>query len=308
VVENFRPSVLDRLGFGFEAVREIRPDIIYASASGYGPDGPSRDLPGQDLLLQAISGLAAATGRAQTGPLAVGAPVVDQHAASLLAMGILAALVHRERTGSGQQIHVSLLQAALDLQLEPLSYHLHGGELVTPEQGMGSMFHPAPYGIYAVADGHIALSLSPLTTLAKALGWPEELEPYRAGDDGLTHRAEITRVVAALLADQTLAGLLDVLRDADVWCAPVNDYASVELDPAIRHLGCFGELQHPRAGRVRTVNHPIRFSDGEPELRYVPPEVGQHTADLLAELGYLPADIERFVEAGIASAPYHPTD
>lgn len=308
VVENFRPLVMDRLGLGFEAVQEIRPDIIYASASGYGPDGPSRDLPGQDLLLQAITGLAAATGRSETGPLAAGAAVVDQHAASLLAMGILAALVHKQRTGSGQQLHVNMLQAALDLQLEPITYHLNGGELETPEQGMGSMFHPAPYGIYAVADGHIALSLSPVSAVAQALGRPEELEPYRADDSGSTHRAKITRAVAALLADQPLIPLLEVLRAAGVWCAPVNDYKGIESDPAIRHLGCFGDFQHPRAGHVRTLNHPIRYSDGEPQVRHLPPEVGQHTADVLTDLGYSPADIERFVKAGIASAPNHPAE
>jgi crotonobetainyl-CoA:carnitine CoA-transferase CaiB-like acyl-CoA transferase len=308
VVENFRPSVMDRLGLGFAAVQQIRPDIIYASASGYGPDGPSRDLPGQDLLLQAVTGLAAATGRVHTGPLAAGAPVVDQHAASLLAMGILAALVHKTRTGSGQQIQVNMLEAALDLQLEPITYHLNGGALQTPEHGMGSMFHPAPYGIYAVADGHIALSLSPLSALAQALGSPEELEPYRADDHPLTHRVEITRAVAALLADQPVTRLLDVLRAAGVWCAPVNDYKGVESDPAIRHLGCFGEFDHPRAGRVRTVNHPIRYSDGEPQVRHLPPDVGQHTTDVLTELGYSPADIDRLVEAGIASASNHSTE
>jgi crotonobetainyl-CoA:carnitine CoA-transferase CaiB-like acyl-CoA transferase len=303
VVENFRPTVMDRLGLGFEAVRELRPDVIYASASGYGPDGPARDLPGQDLLLQAISGLAAATGPVETGPLAAGAPVVDQHAGSLLAMGILAALVHKQRTGSGQQIHVNMLEAALDLQLEPVSYHLNGGHLETPEAGMGSMFHPAPYGIYAVADGYVALSLSPLSTLGEALGWPEELEPYRATGEAQRRRPDITRAVAALLADRPMLELIDTLRAAGVWCAPVNDYTNVESDPAVRHLRCFGEFQHPRAGRVRTVNHPIRYSDGEPGLRYLPPEVGQNTAEVLQELGYLPGDVERFVEAGVASAP-----
>jgi crotonobetainyl-CoA:carnitine CoA-transferase CaiB-like acyl-CoA transferase len=304
VVENFRPSVMDRLGLGFEAVREIKPDIIYASASGYGPDGPNRDLPGQDLLLQAITGLAAATGRGQTGPLAAGAPVVDQHAASLLTMGILAALVHRERTGLGQQIQVNMLEAALDLQVEPLTYHLNGGSLQTPELGMGSMFHPAPYGIYAVGDGHIALSLSPLSTLAQALGCPKELEPFR-DDHALTHREEITRVVAALLAGRTLSQLLDLLRDAGVWCAPVNDYAGVEADPAVVHLGCLTGFDHPRAGHVRTVRHPIRYSIGEPELRHVPPEVGEHTAAILAEIGYPPADVQRLLDAMPPSAPQY---
>jgi crotonobetainyl-CoA:carnitine CoA-transferase CaiB-like acyl-CoA transferase len=307
VVENFRPSVMDRLGLGFEAVRDVKPDIIYASASGYGPDGPSRDLPGQDLLLQAISGLAAATGRDETGPLAAGAPVVDQHAASLLTMGILAALVQKERTGSGQQIQVNMLEAALDLQLEPLTYHLNGGSLQRPALGMGSMFHPAPYGIYEVVGGHVALSLSPLGTLAQALGRPEELEPFR-DDQALTRRDEITRVVAALLADQPLSQLLDVLRGAGVWCAPVNDYAGVESDPAVVHLGCIAEFDHPRAGPVRTVRHPIRYSDAEPQVRYLPPEVGEHTADVLEEIGYPPAEVQMLTEVLPASAPKNSRD
>jgi crotonobetainyl-CoA:carnitine CoA-transferase CaiB-like acyl-CoA transferase len=168
------------------------------------------------------------------------------------------------------------------------------------------MFHPAPYGIYAVADGYVALSLSPLSTLAEALGWPEKLEPYRATGEAQRRRAEITRAVAALLADRPRRELIDTLRAAGVWCAPVNDYTNVESDPAVRHLRCFGEFQHPRAGRVRTVNHPIRYSDGEPELRFLPPEVGQQTVELLEELGYSPGDIERFVAAAAASAPDPP--
>lgn len=307
VVENFRPSVMDRLGLGFEAVRAIKPDIIYASASGYGADGPSRDLPGQDMLLQAITGLAAATGRSETGPLAAGAPVVDQHAASLLAMGILAALVHKERTGSGQQIQVNMVEAALDLQLEPLTYHLNGGSLRTPALGMGSMFHPAPYGIYAVMGGHLALSLSPLSTLARALGSPDELEPFK-DDQALSHREEITRVVAGLLADQTLGHLLEVLRGAGVWCAPVNDYAGVESDPAVVHLGCIAAFDHPRAGRVRTVRHPIRYSDAEPRIRHVPPEVGEHTSDVLAEIGYPAAEVQRLTGGVHPPAPETPEE
>jgi crotonobetainyl-CoA:carnitine CoA-transferase CaiB-like acyl-CoA transferase len=307
VVENFRPSVMDRLGLGFEAVRAMKPGIIYASASGYGPDGPSRDLPGQDLLLQARTGLAASTGRSTTGPLAAGAPVVDQHAASLLAMGILAALVHKERTGSGQQIQVNMLEAALDLQLEPLTYHLNGGSLQTPTLGMGSMFHPAPYGIYEVVDGYVALSLSPLSVLATALGDPVELQPF--GDDqALSHREAITRVVAALLADQHLSQLVGVLRDGGVWCAPVNDYSDVESDPAVIHLGSLVEFDHPRAGRVRTVRHPIRYSDGEAQVRRVPPDVGEHTAEVLTEIGYSTADVRKLMGASPSPAATTSTD
>ena len=115
-------------------------------------------------------------------------------------------------------------------------------------------------------------------------------------------------MVAALLADQPLSQLLDVLRSAGVWCAPVNDYAEVESDPAVVHLGCFAAFDHPRAGHVRTLRHPIRYSDAETQVRYLPPEVGEHTADVLAEIGYPPADVQSLTGSMPPSAPKSPKD
>src|SRR2546425_2536200 len=132
LVENFRPGVMDRLGLGYQDVRAINPRIIYASASGFGQQSPFRDLPGQDLIIQAMSGLAAATGRAGEPPTPVGAAVVDQHGASLLAMGILAALIQRGQAGEGQRVEVTMLEAAFDLQLEPLVYFMNGGKVQRP--------------------------------------------------------------------------------------------------------------------------------------------------------------------------------
>jgi crotonobetainyl-CoA:carnitine CoA-transferase CaiB-like acyl-CoA transferase len=132
MVENFRPGVMDRLGLGYEAARKINPRIIYASASGYGSEGPYSHLPGQDLLIQAISGLGANTGTASQGPTPAAAAVVDQHGGSLLAMGILGALVGRGRTGEGQRVELVMMQAALDLQTEPVVYHLNGAHLERP--------------------------------------------------------------------------------------------------------------------------------------------------------------------------------
>src|SRR6266576_2398797 len=159
IVENFRPGVMDRLGLGYEDARKINPRIIYASGSGYGSDGPYSHLPGQDLLIQAISGLGANTGTEEQGPTVSAAAVVDQHSASLLAMGILAALVNRSRTGEGQRVELVMMQAALDLQTEPVVYHLNGTTIKRPKSPVADTFHSVPYGFYATSDGHLAISI-----------------------------------------------------------------------------------------------------------------------------------------------------
>lgn len=189
VVDNFRPGVLDRLGLGYEDLRSVRPDVIYACASGYGSEGPHRDLPGQDLLLQAMTGLAAATGREGEPPTAAGAAIVDGHAASLLAMGILGALYQRARTGQGDKVEVTMVQAALDIQVEPVVYHLNQGKVSRPSVPLASGFHEAPYGFYQTSDGYLALSLSPIRLIAQALGEPSDLEPYH--DKSLIGRAHV---------------------------------------------------------------------------------------------------------------------
>jgi len=158
IIENYRPGVMDRLGLGYQRVRELNPRVVYASGSGYGSDGPYRHLPGQDLLIQAISGLGANTGTESGGPTVSAAAIVDQHSASLLAMGILGALVHRERTGEGQRVEVIMMSAALDIQTEPVVYHLNGARLRRPTTPIADTFHSVPYGFLCVrgrAPGHL---------------------------------------------------------------------------------------------------------------------------------------------------------
>lgn len=299
VVSNFRPGVLDRLGLGYEDLRRLRPNIIYAVGSGYGSDSPYRDLPGQDLLLQAISGLAAATGRAGDPPIPAGAAVVDQHAAALLAMGILAALHHRQQTGEGQRVEVTMVQAALDLQLEPIVYHMNGGMVRRPEEPLGSSFHEAPYGVYPTADGYIALSLSPIARIAEALGDPESLRRYHDPLLKLTHREEIRRALAPLIAAQPTSEMVPLLRKHGVWCAPVNDYDAVLVDPVITHLDPFLEIDHPEAGKVSLLKHPVRYGAGEPVMDKAPPGIGAHTNAVLGELGYTDEEIEKFRSEGV---------
>jgi len=178
LVENYRPGVMQRLGFDYDALKAINPRLIYCSCTGYGSDGPYLDRPGQDMLLQCLSGMATLSGERDAPPTPVGASIVDQHSATLAAFGIAAALYKRERTGGGSQIESNMLNAALDLQIEPLTYYLNTGPLwARSKPAMGSRFHPAPYGVYRTRDGWIAISLTTLEKLRQALGAPE-LEHY----------------------------------------------------------------------------------------------------------------------------------
>ncbi len=302
VVDNFRPGVLARLGLGYERLRQERPDIIYALGSGYGADGPFKDLPGQDLLLQAMTGLAAATGRAGDPPTPAGAAIVDQHAAALLAMGILAALFHRAKTGEGQRVEVTMVQAALDLQLEPIVYHLNGGLQQRPTEALGSSFHEAPYGIYETANGYMALSLSPVAKISEALGNPPELQDYLDPSPAtkLYRREEIRRALGPLLTDRTTESLVEHFRNFGIWCAPVNDYDAVFADPVVEYLDPVLTIEHPTAGPIKVLKHPIRYSGGEPEMHAIPPELGQHTDAILRQHGYDDAEISRLHAEGAA--------
>jgi crotonobetainyl-CoA:carnitine CoA-transferase CaiB-like acyl-CoA transferase len=299
VVENFRPGVAQRLGLDYDELRERNPGLIYATASGYGSDSPYRDLPGQDLLLQAMTGLAAATGRATDPPTAAGAAIVDQHAAALLALGILGALHHRNSTGEGQRVEVTMVQAALDLQTEPFVYHVNGGTVQRPQEPLASGFHEGPYGFYECSDGHIALSLSPVKLIGEALGRSEELREFDDRALAFARRDDIHRAIAPLLLDYATAELVELFRSRGVWCAPVNDYDAALADPVVAHVDPLVTIQHPEAGEVRLLKHPVRYSAWSADVRQLPPRLGEHTDAVLAELGVDPGDVARLRESGV---------
>ena len=300
LVENYRPDVMNRLGFGYEDVKAINPRLVYCSCTGYGSSGPYQKRPGQDLLLQAMSGMTTLSGAANTPPTPFGSAIVDQHAAALAAFGIVAALQSRERTGKGSLVECNLLNAALDLQTEPFSYYMNKGPLwqhIDPP--IGSRFHPAPYGVYRTADGWIAISLTPTAKMALALDCPR-LAEFTNSTDPMRKRDEIHHIVYEQVLTRKTAEWMKAFEAHGVWYAPVNEYEDVETDPQVLHNQMIMTVDHPEAGAVRLLAHPVRYDGEAPALRRPPPRQGQHTHEVLTELGYQASEIRDLFESGAA--------
>ena len=297
LVQNFRPGVMARFGLDYESATTLNPRLVYVSASGYGEHSPYRDQPGQDLLLQALSGLASISGRAGQPPTPVGTAVVDQHGATILAMGTLAGLLERQRTGRGLHVEVSMLRAALDLQLEIVTYFLNGARMAKSASSLASMFHPGPYGVYATRDGHLVLSMSPLKALGEALDLPA-LAPYADVPYNFTAREEIARVLEPVMRARTNAEWLDLLVPRGVWAAPVRTHDETFADPGFQAADLVEDVVHPVAGPVRLLRFPLEFSSGRAQSRRPAPMAGEQTDEILREAGYDDAAITRLHRAG----------
>jgi crotonobetainyl-CoA:carnitine CoA-transferase CaiB-like acyl-CoA transferase len=241
--------------------------------------------------LQSLSGIAAATGTADDPPTPVGASVVDQHGAVLGAFGILAALHGRERTGRGARVESNLLSAALDLQIEPLSYFLNGYTGRRSGSGVSSPYYKAPYGVFATADGHLTLSLNALTVLAAV--FEDDWFLGIGEDSSYGRREDVNERVAKHMAQRTTEDWSAVFAAAGVWFAPVNTYADIVADPQVLHNKSVIEIDHPRAGAVKLLGHPISYDGQRPGVRSMPPELGSSNRTVLAELGFSATEIDR---------------
>nr|WP_273378389.1 CoA transferase [Actinopolymorpha pittospori] len=282
VVENFRPGVLSRLGLGYDDFRRVRPDIIYCSGSGWGQDTvfAKENRPGQDLLIQAMSGLAAAGGRAGDPPTPAGTSIVDASTALTLSNGILAALVARERHGIGQRVEVDLYSTAIALQCQEISALVNQGQdWERSAAGIGQAWLSAPFGIYQAADGWLALAMAPFPKVADLLGVDgmEGLDAWRDRDD-------IKQRLEGATVQRTVAELVGVLMPAGIWCAPVRTTAQAVEELREQGHDLIVEVDHPVAGRLELIGCPIRLSETPWQLRYAPPTAGQHTDEIFAEV------------------------
>lgn len=303
VAENFRPGVLDRLGFGFEVVSARKPDIIYASASGFGATGPYAGRPGQDLLIQAMSGLAASTGRTGIGPLPVGCSAIDQHGAALFALGIAGAYARWLKTGEGTRVESTLLGAGLDLQTESLvTYYAsgRGRDVLRREPQLASWFHEAPYGIYRLADGHVAISFNDLGKLADALN-SVELRAA-AGGNAYQDRDTIASILARVLEERSFQDVAAAFDAQGMWFARVEDFDDLLDNPQIQHIGTFSDAV-VNGETVRLLNHPLRYDGKVPEGRGFALTPGAHTREILARAGFGEAEIEGLLRDKVAFAP-----
>lgn len=301
-IQNYRPGVAKRLGVDYESLKAINPEIIYVSMSGYGEDGPYVNYPGQDMLLQAMSGAMYNVGRNGEVPLPSGNYLVDAVTAYSAFEAVLAALLHRERTGEGQKVEVNMLDAIIALQMQELSIYTVGG--IAQERSNepdGHVYIRAPYGVFNTADGAVALAFPPLKTFGKIADIPEFLE-MEDGVDSFAQKDLIIAKTRAALTRKTTEQWLKLFREADIWAGPVYGYADLVNDPQVAHNGSLVEYDHPTEGRIKTPGFPYKFSATPCEVRHGAPLIGQHSADILAELGYDQDAIARYLAEGVIAS------
>lgn len=299
VTENFRPGVMDRLGLGYNTLKELNPSLIYGAATGFGSSGPGANRPGQDLLIQALSGLAMISGTRSSGPRPVGVSIADHHGAALYALGIMGALIRRERSSKGCFVDVDLMSAAIDLQVESFVSYFNGNytdSLLSPDI-IGGWYNAAPYGVYETSDGHIVISHCDLSVLADGLNLPL-LKDYQ-DKDLFDHREEVAQLISKkikLLASEEVLGMLLQLK---IWCAPVNEYETIRDDSQVQYNQNFISSTSAQGTPITLVNHPIRY-DGQSAEMYMPPQpLGAQSAEILIELGWDEVSINKLVEDNI---------
>ncbi|MEM8849173.1 MAG: CaiB/BaiF CoA-transferase family protein [Pseudomonadota bacterium] len=302
VIQNFRPGVMARLGYGYEDFRAVDPGIVYCSGSGYGEDGPYVDRPGQDMLIQGLTGIMAATGQADQPPTPVGAGFSDQIGAMNMVYGILSALLYRERTGQGQEVKINLLAGMLAHQNQEMVMALNFNEdFQRPNSGIGHPGMDAPFGTYPTQDGWVTIAMSPYKTLIGVLGNEDLLRfdnPATLFDD----RDMVWRAIAAETGKWTNQTLIAALLEADIWCGEVKTHLEAAADPQVSHLGLIQTYDHPRAGTVKVVGPAVGMSATPAEITRPAPLVGEHTAELLREIGYPEDRIDEMVASGAAGA------
>jgi len=297
-LQNYRPGVAKRLGVDYETLKSYKKDLVYLSISGYGESGPYVERPGQDMLLQALSGAMMSTGRADQPPTPSGQFLVDAVTASASSEAVIAALLHRERTGEGQLVTVNMLDVVTTLQMQEISVHTVGKlEQKRSAQPHGHSYIRAPYGVFATSDDYLALAFPSLKLLGELIGENSFLN-YDDEIDSWAHRDEIFEKTQNRLLTKSAKEWLMLFREHGIWAGEVYGYKELVNDPQIAHNGTFVEYDHPTEGHVKTPGFPYKFSQTPAKVYRGAPRVGEDTTEILAGLGYKDVEIQQLLASG----------
>lgn len=287
LIQNFRPGVIERLGLHYEAVKALNPRLVYGSISGYGDEGPWVKRPGQDLLAQSRSGVMWLNGDDNQGPVPFGLAIGDMLAGAAACQGILAALVRRGITGKGGLVETSLMEALIDFQFEVLTTHLNDGRRLPKRSNFRSAhaYLSAPYGVYAAADGYLAIAMTPIPKLADLLDMPE-LQPYR-DDPGswFVERDRIKELIAQRIVMRTIDEWLAILEPADIWCAKVLDWREMMDSDGFKSLDMLQTVTRDDDVSILTTRSPLRIDGARPKFDRAAPRIGEHSDAIRKEFG-----------------------
>jgi len=296
IIENYRPGVMQRFGLDYAALSTEHAGLIYASISGYGQTGPSASKGGFDLVAQGVSGLMSITGEPGRPPVKVGVPLTDLGAALFTLSAILSALVYRARTGRGQYIDTSLVEAGVALSVWEATEYFSGVGIPQP---MGSAHRmSAPYQAVRCADGYITLAAANdrlFLRLCELLDRPQWATEADYADDTarVRNKAKIAAAIETVTLEQPRQHWLDLFDANGIPCGPINDYAQVFADPQVVARGMAVEVEHPTLGRIRTLGSPIKMSETPPLVGRRAPLLGEHTGEVLREAGLSDEEIAR---------------
>lgn len=285
MMHNFRPGVMERIGLDYESVKAINPAIIYGEISGYGQEGAWSKLPGQDLLLQAVSGVTYLSGNATQPPVPMGVAAADIIAGTHLAQGILAALFQRLTTGEGALVQVSMLESLLDFQFEVLSCFLNDGNELPQRSAVNGAhaYIAAPYGIYQTSDGYIAMAMGSVIKLGELMEI-EALSQYSNPDDWFAKRDDIKRILQNRFLQKSTAAWLAILEPADIWCADVYDYEDLLASEGYKVLNMEQWVVSNNL-KVKTTCCPVRVDGERLTSDKGAPLLGEHNEKIMQEFG-----------------------
>lgn len=302
VIENYKVGTLEKWGLGYDVLRQHNPRLILCSITAFGSDGPYAHLPGYDVLAQAMGGMMSITGEPDGGPTRVGVAIADLTTGLLAVQAIAMALVNRERTGQGQRVEVSLLESIVSLLTHLASNYLVGG--VEPRRYGNT--HPSivPYQLIRAADREIYLAVGndrQFARLCQVLGIPEVAEDprFRTNADRVRNRDALVELLQRELAKRTAAEWIRIFWSEGVPAAPVQTLPEVFRDPQVLHRNMVISVPHPTIGDVRMTGIPIKFMGTPGSVRRHPPLLGEHTREILAEIGYDAAEIRRLEAEGV---------